>query len=682
MCFRYLGRRTREAYKVKEKLTHQEWVEQNVYFTGTDVSPIPGAINLKRSPHLIKLYALMDRPQTFKLWGKWASQSAKTLFLMTCLGYKMDNEPAMVLYMQPTKEDIPKIIELKVDPNFKSMPKLWQKFEDYKNTEAIRGKSAIKKIAGGALIVTGSSVKERKSLTTPFVGADEIGEFDKGSMDEVEERTKSFSKFFPKMVGVSTIVSPDDEICTNYDTAEVQLQWCYICPSCENNFYPDKDYFSYMKLSEYFEESGEKEDNYKQSRYINRARETAHIKCPHCANKIFSKDKDDMIEDDLMDWFYEGTDIRFEISDLTTERSFGVDMNSFGSFFALFDSMVEQEIKAQGNEIKLDKLYRGWYNKFYEVKGSKVDENDLLLLENNYEEFEVPYDTAGLYMSVDVQDTHVWLVIEAFTYGMKEAHTVFASRKESWVEIVELMEREFYYQDGTRYGNIKRMAIDMQGYVKVGKEENELTGVDETVTLVDRPLETRNFIYEMSKTWQPDQFGLERIYGVEGKEFTTSGGFFEMGTSKVVIKGTYQEQDDRTVKYMKVGTISCKLNFMQSVNNSILKQRDDETFEFEDSMTFQYINKTICQTTRDYTAMPKTAYVKQISAEEYGYWNDKKGKKKEYKSMRKKTGFPRNDFLDCHGYNRALAIMDNISASKKPEHQPEEKRFSLSRSLV
>lgn len=673
----YIGERTRLAYALQEKLTHEEWTRKNVYFTGTDVSPIPGAFNINKSPQYIKLFQLMDRPATKEVWGKWASQAGKSLFTMLILGYKLDTEPAVTIYATPTKEDIPILITTKIDPVLKCMPRLWNKIQNFKIVETIRGKSKIKEIPGGQLVVLGSSVKERKSKTSPFIVMDEIAEFEKGATEEFSERTKSFSKFFPKIVGVSTIVNPDDEICTNYNNSEVQLEWHFICPSCETNFYPDESLFRFTSLNEYAKEIGVKEEEVDRVKYLTKARHSAHMKCPHCSHKIDNKIKDEMIFNNGMDWFYAGSDKRFEVSNLTSERSFGFDMNSFGSFFVLFEDVVEKIIKNGTNEVLLDKLYRGWFNKFYESKTSNIESNDILLLESEYEEFIIPDKTVALYLGVDVQKDHFWATVDAYTYGMKESHCVLATRLEDWQSIVELMERDFYYKDGRKYGRVRRTAIDQQGYYKDTNEVDEFTGVSEKVVISDRPLETRNFIYEQSLKLGADKFGFEKIYGIRGKEFIPSGEAFTMTTSKVVINGTYKEQNDRTVKTLVVGTVSAKLSFLQSVRGNILRLTEDDEFDPITMKRFHFVNKTEIEKIKNYTKLPKTAYSEQITSEKYGYDNDKKGKKKAYKGMIqiKKD----NHFLDCHGYTSTLAIMDNIAATVEPE--PKKKKFSLARSL-
>ena len=118
---RHTGKRLSEAYKREPNVSTEEWAAKNVYFTGTDVSPITGAFQIKYSPHLKKLFSLVDTPKVHKIFAKWASQSAKSLFELIIAGKKLDTEPTNILYMQPIKDDIPKIVDIKIDPLLKCM---------------------------------------------------------------------------------------------------------------------------------------------------------------------------------------------------------------------------------------------------------------------------------------------------------------------------------------------------------------------------------------------------------------------------------------------------------------------------------------------------------------------------------------------------------------------------------
>lgn len=639
---KYIGERLQKAYYREEHLHFEEWAEKKVVFRSTDVSPLLGNLNLKYSPHYRKLMQLIERPLTMDLYAKWASQSGKSLFGMLCAAYKLDTQPATVLYMQPIKEDIPKMLSLKVNPILKSIPDLWAKFEDYKEQEKIRTKDAIKKLAGGNLVVSGSSVKERKSLTTPMLIADEVAEFDKGAFSEARERTKSYRKFFPKHIGLSTIVNPEDEIFTNYDSAEVKLEWRYICPECSKDFYPDM--IKYPTREEY-----DKED------YVFYAKKNAYVECPHCKYHIDNETKDKMIFNGGMDWFVvdkNGSKL-FKVEDLTNERSFGVDMNSLGSYFAPYEDIVDELIKAGDDPIKLDKVYRGWLNKFYEdEKTEKREADELTVLSLGLEEFIIPDDTIAVYLTVDTQKDHFWVLITAFRLGVNP-HVVWAGRVETFNDIDALYDLDLYYQDGTKWGRgIKRQFIDMQGYVEKQNSFNEDTGEVISEIVVSRPLEVRDYVIRRAEELGSDS-QYERIYPTKGQQFLANDEPYAFGTMSYELE---RGREKYKMKYVKLGTVYLKLQVMQSIYNGI-QAINQELDVYEKCLT---INDTIIEKYKNSTKHNPYNFLEQITSEIYGYDPNSKSKYKVFIQVK-----PQNHLLDCMVMAWAGAIMDNLYAVKE-----------------
>jgi len=670
VVFRKVGYRTIKAYHREPRISSQEWAEKNIVFKGTDISPITGQFNLKYSPHLRKLLDLSDVPSVARMFGKWASQSGKSLFEMIVAAKRLDTDPTNVLMMFPIKDDLPKYLRIKINPVLKCIPKLWQKFEDFKTDEGIRMKDTIKQIAGGSLIVSGAGVKDRKSLTVPMLVGDEIAEFDKGAFMEAEERLKSFSKFFPKAIGVSTIVHPEDEICTNHDSCNCLMEWQYRCPSCSDTFLAGSKHLKWISLKDYAAELGVKEESIPRHKYIERAMESGHVECPHCAYKIDTHEKDDMVINGGMEWVVvEGEE---------PSTSYGFSMNSLGSYFVTYGQIIDAIIKADGDEIKLDKIYRGWFNEFYEEKQeNKTTPSDLLQLGNGLKEFVVPNDTVAMYMGVDTQKDHFWAKIVAFEYGMKR-HTIWAGRLEDFKSIVDLMERTWYRENGSVYRQgIRRMGIDYQGYVKKETVFNDETNKEEAIEIVNRPQEVKDFVFEFSEYWGRDG-EHERIYATRGHEFLPNDEPFAF-TSTNLTANNYK--DTRKVKVMKLGTVSLKLTLMQALYRTIEKINASETdTAYDYDVRLMYINQDIVDRLSNADTLTSEAYINQMTSEVYTYPLDARGNKKDRKSFVqvKKD----NHLLDCGAICEALAQLDNIASLKKPVDESPEKRFSVSRSLM
>ena len=670
--FRFTGRRLKTSHNREADKGTKQWAEDNVYFTGTDVSPIPGAFQTKYSPHFIKPFELIDKPSVTEMWHRWASQSGKSLFLLIPAAKRLDTEPANIIYAQPIKDDIPKIIDIKIDPVLKSIKKIWTKFEDFKSDENIRGKREIKRIAGGSMIVTGTSVKERKSLTSPMILFDECGEFEKGTIQEFRERQKSFEKFYPKTIGASTIVHPKDEICTYYDMADCKLQWQFKCRSCEEFFYPEPETLNWISKSEMAEKLEIKETDIKQYKYIKEASQSAFVQCPECGHKITTSEKDSMILNKELDWVaVEG--------DIDTAKSFGTDMNSLGSYFVSFGLLVEMIIKAEGDEIILDKIHRGWFNRFYESsQENKTTANDVLLLGNGLKEFVVPKDTIAIYAGVDVQSDHFWLKMTAFTYN-NISNVMYAGRLEEYKQVVDLMDTTYYYEDGTVYTQgIRRLFMDVLGYVKKESYFNEDTNKMETETLIDKPLESREFIYEYSQTYGKSG-EYDRIIGTRGHITLANDEPYMWTTSRLTVNNY---KDSRQIKLLKTNTTALKINFMQRLHRTIEKEKANEfdaAYDFKQRL--EYINQDIIDRLKGSEMLSLEAYSNQVTSEVYGYPKDKRGNPKSVKAFIQVKRH--NHLLDCSAMIEAGYMLDNLQLVKKPvDGGDKDKIFAVSRGLV
>ncbi len=669
--FRFTGRRLKTSHNREADKGTKQWAEDNVYFTGTDVSPIPGAFQTKYSPHFIKPFELIDKPSVTEMWHRWASQSGKSLFLLIPAAKRLDTEPANIIYAQPIKDDIPKIIDIKIDPVLKSIKKIWTKFEDFKSDENIRGKREIKRIAGGSMIVTGTSVKERKSLTSPMILFDECGEFEKGTIQEFRERQKSFEKFYPKTIGASTIVHPKDEICTYYDMADCKLQWQFKCRSCEEFFYPEPETLNWISKSEMAEKLEIKETDIKQYKYIKEASQSAFVQCPECGHKITSSEKDSMILNKELDWVaVEG--------DIDTAKSFGTDMNSLGSYFVSFGLLVEMIIKAEGDEIILDKIHRGWFNRFYESsQENKTTANDVLLLGNGLKEFVVPKDTLAVYCAVDVQARNFWVKMTAFTYN-NVANVIYAGRVEEYKQLVDLMERTYLNEDGTVYtAGIRRMFIDLGGYVKVETAFNETTNKMEKETVIDKTQETRDFIYEFSQYFSKAG-EYDRIIGVRGSQFLAGDEPYAWTNTRLTVNNY---KDVRQIKTIRANTTALKLNAMQRMYRTIEKVKASELDAAHDyKYRLEYVNQEMIDRQRNAESLTGDAYINQMTSEVYRYPKDKRGNSKPRKAFVqiKKS----NHFTDCSMMIELGYLLDNLQIVKKPTtDEDKDEMFSLARSM-
>jgi len=682
-----IGERLKKAYDRPPIKTHEEFAESEVIFKGQDVSPILGTMSLKYSAHMRLPFQIMDQRKTRRVYAKWASQSAKSLLLSIAAGKRLVESTGYIHYLLPVSDKIPRMIKVKIDPTFKAIPKVWKMFQDYKDDERVKGQQTIKQTSGGGMVITGVSATDLKTLTVPMTVADECAEMPTGTMLEAEERQKSFSRFFPLTLAASTIVHPGDEICNGYDNCEWQGEYHFICPSCKESFNPSSKTFGYEKPEQYVKRLGIDEEDIRKQDFLKNAKKTVYIKCPHCSYKINKDERDTLTLDGVgMEWVtVEG--------ELDTAISFGFAMNSLASYMADMDEIVEKYIAAQGDEIKLDKLYRNWFNEFYEgVLEKRTDADDLLALGNGLDEWVIPDNTVVVYHTIDTQKDYFWSLVIAFEYGVEEGgvsrvgkrHIVSARRIEDFGGLVDIMERKFYHEDGCIYrGGIKRQLLDAQGYYKKNVAFNDDTQQEEDYFEVNRPQEVKEYVDEFA-----EYFGrngeYERVYATIGAEFLTNEKSYtfittEMETEQYI--GNSLKKETKKLKALKLGTVALKLSALNGLNRAVMKSKaveGDDAFNFEADLT--YINQTQIDEIKTLNRKDPTSIVEQLTSEIYGYRRDGKGNimndRKTFIRVKKE-----NHLLDCLAMAEAPAQMDDVRFIKKPLPKDEVKKSTVMESI-
>lgn len=641
--FKKIGKRLFKAYYKEPKMTHEQWAENKIYFPSQDVSPVTGPFQVKYSPHLRLPFKLLDRPEVEDIFAKWASQSAKSLLLMIAGAYKLDNEPATILYMQPIKDDVPKVLRVKINPILKCIKDLWQKFEDYTATEGIRTKDAIKQLAGGAWVVSGSSVKERKSLSIMMLLLDEMGEFDSGATEEASERLKAYSMFFPKRIGASTIVHPKDEINTSFDNCEAILEWRFNCPGCKDTFYPSRETFKFMTKKEFADLHEIAENEVEKSSWKKEALKNVYIECPHCKHQIDNTEKSNLILNGGMDWVY----IRGD----ETAKSFGLDMNSLGSYFVILEKLASNLIDADADVIKLDAIYRGWFNSFYQSKTSNKSRSEILSIGNNIAQWIIPKDTIphGVYLTIDTQKDHFWYTIYAFQYGAKQ-NLVSYGKIYDFNEIERLFEREYRDEDGNKM-YISKLAIDYQGYVNKEVIEDD-DGNEIVIENVDR--------MEEVKTWAVGymrKVGYDRIYLTRGVDELTNQTEFSEFKIKVTDQLIGKEID---IRAWKMSNLRCASILDQKIQRTIEKIQSETPELYQDQLFYIYQDIIDILSNEEHKSIA-TDLDRQLRSEVLKY-KDSKAKKMTYVRISRE-----NHIWDTSKMAVMLSIIDNLAPIPKPE---------------
>lgn len=641
--FRHNNKEIAASYEYKEPIPTKIWVEQEIYLY-PDASPKTGWLDLSTTPHLREMYDDFDRPEVWKQALKSASQIGKTLFLSSIASKMLVEDPCPIQYMTAVKDQIGKYVKAKIHPIQKGIKKLQQKFKKYKADESIRGKIEYQQVDNGYLAFTGTTSSDRKSLTIKVWIGDELGEFDPGTVDEATERTKMYEKYFRKIIGASTIVHPQDEIVAMYDSCEVNKEYHYACPDCNSNFYPKELVF--LSKEDYAKQNDIPINEVNKEKYKKEALKDIYVECPECKCKITNKMKEEMIESDLLKWIVVKGDGELG-------KTIGYDINSLCSWYCSYESIVDRLIEAGENEEKLDIVYRGYYNRFYESKSSNKSRSDILSLGNNVSQWIIPRETIphGIYLTIDTQKDHFWYTIYAFQYGATP-NIVSYGKIYSFDEIERLFEREYKDQDNNDM-YISKLAIDYQGYVKkeIIKDED---GNDIVIEDIDR--------MEEVKTWGVGymrKVGYDRVYLTRGVDELTNQTEYSEFKLKVIDQLIGKEID---IRAWKMSNLRCASILDQKIQRSIEKLHSETPELYQDSLFFIYQDIIDILSDEEHKSVA-TDLDRQLRSEVLKY-KDSKAKKMTYERVSRE-----NHIWDTSKMAIMLSVIDNLAPIPRPTKQ-------------
>lgn len=631
-----------DALQWKEDKSTVEWALENVFLT-SDASPYPGPISFERTPWIAQILEHWDRPWVEAYNIMASTQVGKTTLEFIVVAKEADTSPAMIQITIPTDDGVSDFVATKFDPFFKGVKSLQDKMEFYKNEEKIRTKGAMKRFPGGAIFILGNTEGNRRSKTVKFMVNDEVALYGKGHVEELEGRTKSFEKSGRKVMNVSSRKFKGDEIEEQYGASLCKWDLGPECPECGEWFYPGSKDFKMLQPEEYLKENGlEIVDD----EYIRQAEASAHVSCPKCGHKIDSLEIEELV--------YAKKVYLKAISGRESDTRYGYRKNALATGLTNYSTIARLIANAKGDPLKLDTIYKDYFNEVYEAHELKSDSDSVFVLRNEYQELIIPEDTVALFMSIDTQKDHFWVTIRSFGYGALRSDLVYASRVETFDDLDLLLDRGYFHSDGKKYvKGIRRVIIDMQGYVEKEAYHNEVTGeVIAEDELTDRMREVRQWVYTRNKKDGQSKDGFERVYAAIGRKTIKNGDLYGFGSTNLQIEG---RKDHRKLKIVLVNTTATKVAFLSSMGNTIRYLQGE--LDAIPQTGLHYVSKDIID--RAKKDGEGKSYHRQVTAE---VWTQIKSGGMGFVRFRKD-----NHFLDTEANTMVLSEMDKIFMTIKPE---------------
>ena len=427
-----------------EPLTLSEWTERNIVFSSASSSK-PGKWDRGFMPYQQGIMDSLTDPNVERIVVVKSAQSGITTSLLIAgMLYYVFHDPAHILYVRPSSEDIIKFSKKELAGIIEGSPKLRGFFAVNKGKEA-SNTIKTKLFPGGSLTMVGSgSAGALSGFGAKIVLLDECDKFNalpEGSvLDLAETRSKSFSKVGRKLVFISTpslsdIPNTVEDIYLN----QSNMSKFYVpCPHC--------NHFQVLEWSRVkFGHCKTKLDD-------------VFYTCLGCEGKIYEHQRMSMVRKGY--WKADKPEITsfagFRFSDLYSP-------------FTSLEIMAKQFLSIGRNNLKLmnfvnESLGESWTEKFDDA----ISEDALFNKREHYYS-EVPQGVGILTAGVDIQDDRIEVSILGFGKGEEIFvidHKIIPGSPgfpEVWQELDKIINKTYKHESGSLV-KIDKVCIDSGGH--------------------------------------------------------------------------------------------------------------------------------------------------------------------------------------------------------------------------
>ena len=397
------------------------------------------------------------------------SQMGKTAGLLNVIGQKLDDDPAPILYIGPTKSNVDGVIEPQLSQMLKSVPSLWQK-----TVHGRRAQKLVKRVAGVTLrLAWAGSPTELASQPAHTVLADEVdrmepipGEGDPVSLAEARiatypdgrliatstptEGNVSSSKDAKSGIELWDMARPEDIASPVWRLMQegTRYEWAVPCPECKEYFVPR------FKLL-----------NWPEGCTAKRALKEAKLACGSCGFLIGDEHRNAMNESGLYvgpgQWI-EGGAVHGDPPESETASFWA---SGLMSPWVGFGQRAAAWIRASksGDPGRIRTTLNTAFGELYRVGADAPAWENVRALCAPYASGEVHDGVRAVTCGVDVQKDRLIYAIRGWGYRSEswliEAAELWGEteREEVWADLAALLERKYGGKE------IRRMGID-SGY--------------------------------------------------------------------------------------------------------------------------------------------------------------------------------------------------------------------------
>lgn len=432
----------------------------------------PGRFRSSRAPWMIPFTAEAAGRKRRRVVGVMGSQTGKTDGLLNIAGQRLEDDPAPILYVGPTKSNVEKVIEPRVMKMLRSVPSLFEQLDKSKASS-----KTLKQIAGVSLrFAWAGSATEVASQDAALTQTDELDRMKANVKGEGSPLALIEGRLESHPDGVSVVTSTPTEgnvetyvdefgqerwkVAAPSDVASpiwrlwqegTRHEWAWPCPDCCEYFIPRSKYLWWPKDAT-----------------AQQAKREARLVCPHCGVHIEDSAKGQMNargvaiapgERVTRDGIVEG---RCEENDVYSLWVSGL-CSSWRTFGERARALVEAQLSGDDERIKA--VLNTRFGELYRVGGNDGPQaENVKQCKAPYAFGEMPAGVTDITCYVDVQKTRLYYSVRGWGDAMEswllEAGELHGETEHDdvWELLAEFRDREF--GNGLR---IRRLGID-SGY--------------------------------------------------------------------------------------------------------------------------------------------------------------------------------------------------------------------------
>ena len=441
-------------------------------------SPIPGPFDTSTTPYMIPVCIAFACAMYARITFVMGTQMGKSATMQNVIGWKLDDEPAPIIYVGPTESNINNVVEPKILEMFTEAESLWLKFDKKsgKHKKRIAGVSLRFAWAGSATELASDS-----AVITLVDELDRPAENATGEGDLVEITEARGDAYTDSKLGLTS--TPTHGIAVSSAHADTGLhhwavapkgkvfspiwlqwqlgtrhEWAVPCPHCSDYFIPRSDLLWWPGKGT---ESECTPAQAVKGAYLtcpngceirDRARRGMNAKGVAVAPGQSLKLVGDGVEISQGGEVYR-SGFHSYLDPLDDNNHFSIWVSGLCSFSSKksYGFLARKLLEAQrsGNPNSLLSVYNTGFGEIYAVAGEAPEWEEVYSLRSTYASLEVPPGVEELIATVDVQKNRLYYTVRGWMRGMSSRLIEFGElwgdtdKLEVWEQLDEIMDREW-----------------------------------------------------------------------------------------------------------------------------------------------------------------------------------------------------------------------------------------------